>query len=327
MINLVITETKRPSSLDQLQTLVQSHTNEDFNITLGDLSIDGDHVMLNDKRHMLRHNGLKGLLSKIGMPISYAQKIPTDLFRDSVNRLIKTYGDTELLVRVQDSEVRAILSPNYVALDCKDLVKHARKAVDVGLGVERISYDGDSAVIQMISKTEVKAKEVGDISKIGVSLSTSDTGLTHLEAAPFVYRMICTNGSIIPTSLGGGVHFIQKDVNPATAWEIFGESYAKILDRMSKIDNNFLINLENVKVTAANFVQVKNKLSEHAGSRKVSEILGKVEEEITNHGTEFSIFNIWNIVTESARDSHDMHIQHSLEIASGELLMEYGAKN
>lgn len=139
--------------------------------------------------------------------------------------------------------------------------------------------------------------------------------------------MICTNGSIIPTSLGGGVHFIQKDVNPATAWEIFGESYAKILDRMSKIDNNFLINLENVKVTAANFVQVKNKLSEHAGSRKVSEILGKVEEEITNHGTEFSIFNIWNIVTESARDSHDMHIQHSLEIASGELLMEYGAKN
>lgn len=325
MIKLVLPETKRPGTVDELSSLVASHKNEDMNILIGDISLKDDRMLINGKPYAVRHTGMKGLLNHIKMPGSYAASIPGDLFYDSVNRLCKTYGDFEVMVRTQDDEIRAVLSPSYIPLDSLDLVKRLEKAKEAGLTPARMQYDGDNVTVQLTSNTEVKASKVGDISKVGVSLETSDTNLYGLSANAYLYRLICTNGTILPTSLGGGVSFLQKNINQETVWNMFDESYTRIMDKMAQIDSEFLIRLENKKVDASNFIKVKNKLSDVAGGRKVAEVLRKMEEDIIERGSQVSVYDIYNTVTETARDSVNMFTAQLLEKSAGELLLEFGA--
>jgi hypothetical protein len=323
MMKLVVPETKRPATVDELFNLIGSHKNEDSIVLTGDLSLKEDKLLINGEPYAVRQSGLRGLLNHIKMPYSYASNIPTDLFYDSVNRLCKTYGDFEIMVRTQDKEVRAILSPNYIPLDSYDLVARLKQRPS-GLKPARINYDGDNLTVQLVTEAEVSAQKVGDVSKVGVSLETSDINLYPLSANAYLFRLICTNGAILPSTLGGGVSFMQKNVNPETVWGMFDEGYQRILEKMAQIDNAFLIRLENKKVDASNFIKVKNKLTEFAGGRKINDVLRKMEEDVLERGSEVSVYDIYNTVTESARDSVSLYAAQNLEKAAGELLMEFG---
>jgi hypothetical protein len=326
MIRLVIPETKRTTTVEELSALVKSHKNEDVITRLGDIKLENNRLIVGDSAYAVRENGMKGLLSHLHMPFGYASSIPSDLLYDSVNRLCKTYGDAEVLVRAQDGEVRGVLSPTYVPLDTNVLVDRLGDAQALGLMPARLSYDGDSLTVSMVTTAEVRAKEVGDISKVGVSLETSDIGCYPLSSGAYLHRMVCTNGAVLPVQFGGGVSFSQKKVNPDTVWALFDEGYARILDKMSKVDSEFLIRLGNKKVDAAGFVKARNTLSQAAGGRRIATILNGMEQELLEKGTDYTFYDIYNMVTSSARDEASLYVAQELEKAAGELLFSFGTE-
>jgi hypothetical protein len=326
MVRLVLPEVKRPDTVDELTTLVKAQKNEDAITRIGDLKLENDHLVVGSTAYALRENGFKGLLSELGMPFGYAASIPNDLLYDSVNRLCKTYGDTEVMLRTQNGELRGVLSPNYVPLDTDVLASRLSETSKLGLVPARIYYDGDSLSVSLTTEKAVHAKDVGDITKVGVSLETSDVNMYPLSAGAYLYRLICTNGAVVPAQMGGGVSFSQKKVNPDTVWNLFDEGYQRILTTMSKIDSEFLIHLENTKVSAADFVKAKDKLSKFASGREVARILKGMETELLESGTDYNFYDIYNTVTSAARDHSSMYVAKSLERAAGELLFAYGTE-
>jgi hypothetical protein len=245
---------------------------------------------------------------------------------DSVNRLCKTYGDFEVLVRAQDDEVRGVLDPNYVPLDTKDLVNRVSTSVEQGLVPSRINYDGDSLTLSMVTGKEVHAKDVGDISKIGVGFEASDVGLFPLSAGAYLYRLVCTNGAILPARMGGEVVFSQKKVNPDTVWSLFDEGYQRILTTMSQVDSEFLIRLDSQKVDVPGFVKAKEQLAKFAGGRKAADILKNMEADVLENGTDYTFYDIYNAVTSTARDEASLYTAQNLEKAAGELLFTFGTQ-
>jgi hypothetical protein len=227
---------------------------------------------------------------------------------------------------VQDGEVRGVLEPTYVPLDSEILANFLPECVKAGLSPTRINYDGDSLVAQFITAIELKANKAGDISQIGITCETSDIGAFSLSAHAYARRLVCLNGTTLPANLGGEVSFKHKSVNESTVWELFREGYQRILSNLSKIDSEFIIRLENRKVDAAGFVKAKNKLSEFAGGRKINVLLEGMEQELLEKGSDFNFYNIYNKITESARDSASLYEARNLEKAAGELLFEFGSK-
>jgi hypothetical protein len=326
MLRLVTPETVRPNTIEELNTLVSSHKNEDVIASIGEISLKEDKIIVRDSSYAIRPSGFKGLLQHIKMPLGYASSIPNDLLYDSVNRLTsKTYADSEVLLRIQDNELRAVLSPNYVPLDTTELMKHVSKAEALGLKPARITYDNDNILLSMVTEAEVKAKQVGDISKIGISLGTSDVGDTPLNAGAFLYRLLCTNGAILPVSFAGGMSFDQKKANPESIWSIFSSGFDKILHKMSQVDSEFLIRLEQTEVTAATFIKAKNKISQYAGGRKVDHLLKEMESDILDKDAKYTVFDIYNKITESAHRQPNLQDQRSLEMGAGELLLDFAS--
>lgn len=325
MIKLVVPETKRPATIDELSALVKSHTNTDFVIRLGEMHLNQDILEIEGtKKFALRENGFKNLLSELGMPFGYASNIPNDLLQDSVNRLIKTYGDFEVLVRSQDGEIRGMLEPNYVPLDCETLVGRLDKCTKAGLIPARLQYDGDSVVASLVTDKAITATKVGDISKIGISLETSDINLSQLMAGSYLYRLACTNGAVLPAQLGGEISFNQKKVNPDTVWNLFDEGYQRILQNMSALNSEFLIRLENTKVDAASFIKAEEKLAAFAGGRKVAAVLKDMEAQLKEKGTDYTFYDIYNTITSAARDEASLYTAQNLEKAAGNLLYSFG---
>jgi len=325
MIRLVTPELTRPNTIEELSKMVSSHQNEDIIASIGEITLANDKISVRGKSYAVRPSGFKGLLSYIKMPLGYASSIPNDLLYDSVNRLTtKTYADSEVLLRLQDSELRAVLSPNYVPLDSSELMKHISKASKLGLKPARISYDGDNITAAFITEVEVKAVEVGDISNIGITIETSDIGDYPLSSGAYLMRLVCQNGTVLPARMGGGLSFNQKGSNPETVWNSFGGGLEKILNRMSQIDSNFLIRLQNKKVDASNFIRVKNKLSEFVSGRKISHVLLDMENDVLEKGVSLSLYDLYNKVTNVATTEPNLLTARSLEIAAGELLFEYG---
>jgi len=327
MIRLVVPPTKRPTTIAELHALVNSHSNLDTVIRLGDLKLENDKLDIGGAPMAVRENGMRDLLTKIHMPFGYAASIPNDLLYDSTNRLLKTYGDLEVLVRTQDNEVRGILEPTYVPLDSGSLADRLNKTSDVGLLPARISYDGDSLTASLISEQKCTAIDVGDVTHIGVTLETSDVNRFNLSAGAYLHRLVCTNGAVVPAAMGGGMNFSQKKVNPDTVWDLFDEGYQRILKTMSEMDNEFLIRLQGKKVDAAGWVKAKDKLSQFASGHKVAQILRSMESEAKERGTDFNFYDIYNAVTSTARDEASLYTAQSLEKAAGELLFSFGSKN
>ncbi|VVB51783.1 Uncharacterised protein [uncultured archaeon] len=328
MIRLVVPPTKRPATVSELSDLVKSHKNEDVVSRLGDLKLEQDKLLVKSMSSSaglaVRESGMRDLLSHLGMPYHYANAIPNDLLYDSVNRLLHTYGDFEVMVRSQDGEVRGILSPSYVKLDSSDLTSRLRKAAEVGLIPARILYDGDSLTASFVSDQKVTAVDKGDITQIGVALSTSDIDRFQLSAEAYLYRLVCTNGAVLPVSMGGGVSFSQKKVNPDTVWDIFDKGYQRILERMSQTDSEFLIRLQNKKVDANGWIRTKDKLSKFASGRRMAEVLKNMELEAKERGTDFNFYDIYNAITQTARDEASLYTAQNLEKAAGDLLYSFG---
>ena len=247
MIDLVENETRNFKTLKGLRSFLKEEDSdkkerlvEFANWEMGEEGLGIKNKKGKFKTYPMRDSGMKTLLKTFQMPVKfYYKKSPTDMLVRDINRMRDEFSpDSEMLVFIQNKEVRAVTRPNI-----KHVATHATLLDNCELNkniFQRGSYSDYG--LRITTSDEAKPIKVakGDIINMGIELMYSDVGFFPTSGAPFLNRLICTNGLVI------------KEKNPLLT--SFSMSFGT-----NMTEQNFLSHLNgNIKIVEADSGILKN---------------------------------------------------------------------
>lgn len=158
------------------------------------LSIEGEP---NREINTLAHGQIA---EKLGIPKRYYDEIGEieGLRSINVNALMK-HRNQPAFVRTLDNRVRAYLSDRYKPIDNFPLVTEAILPVTGefnGLKILSMNITEVKMYLQFVLPVLAADVKPGDTVYYGVTISNSEVGMGALNIEEFLYRLVCSNGSI-----------------------------------------------------------------------------------------------------------------------------------
>lgn len=145
----------------------------------------------------LRDLAFSQLSTKIGVPAHYIRSLPVRLQVACMNWGL-VHQNSPALLRLAGTEVRAILSDRYAAVDDSLLLEMIAETLDkTGYrddALVRAVAVGPHTVMRITIPNEGVAVRVNDVMESGIDISNSELGLRSVQVTPVTYRLICTNG-------------------------------------------------------------------------------------------------------------------------------------
>jgi|GEM_PF-541288 len=140
------------------------------------------------------------LAEKTGIPVKYYQRMKEEghleLLVENVNTWL-SHNDSDVLVRVLDGNVRAILSNRYRVMDNYDLLFAALDEFKQhGVEIHRCDLSDTHMYIKVVKPYEIQEIAKDDKVVPGLVLTNSEVGAGALKVEPFMLRLICDNGLI-----------------------------------------------------------------------------------------------------------------------------------
>ena len=167
----------------------------------------------------------------LGIPAPYYDRMRTDapeLLAGNVNRWLADHTDGVRMLRTLSPTVdvwedagkwrpqhtlRAFLSNRYRPLDNYDLAQAVLPELDAnGFTLRSHELTDTHLYLKAVLEERTLDVAVGDAVAIGVSIRNSDVGCSSLSIAPFVERLVCTNGMTI-NDLGTRRRHVGKRLN------------------------------------------------------------------------------------------------------------------
>ena len=159
----------------------------------------------------------------LGIPAPYYARMHSDapeLLAGNVNRWLADNTDGVRMLRTltptaeaHRHTLRAFLSNRYRPLDNYDLAQAVLPELDAHSFTLRSHELTDTHLyIKAVLEERTLDVAVGDTVAIGVSIRNSDVGCSSLSIAPFVERLVCTNGMTI-NDLGTRRRHVGKRLN------------------------------------------------------------------------------------------------------------------
>ena len=147
----------------------------------------------------LRSTGLSGLLSRLGAPVEFVRdRLPAPLQLATVNYLMADQRVAPGVLRLRGDEVTAVMSERYAPFDVERLVETVREAlVSHGALAEvrvRAVASGPVDALRLTFPSEAVAVKPGDVSHVGLDISSSSFGRSAVHVRSLVWRLVCTNG-------------------------------------------------------------------------------------------------------------------------------------
>jgi Domain of unknown function (DUF932) len=193
------------------ERIIQAHKADGFSqdLPITDLKTwavaphDGQFALVPLTRHHppkpLRNNAFGNLMTRIGAPADFIRRLPAPLQLANVNYLLGVHDETtSATLRLRGEEVAAVVSDRYAPLDVEELVTCVRDALvrfDLLHGVRvRGVCSGMLDNMRLILPSESVAVKVGDLSNVGIDISTSSFGRSAIHLSPMIWRLICLNG-------------------------------------------------------------------------------------------------------------------------------------
>lgn len=138
----------------------------------------------------------------LGIPAKYYNKMRQQnpmLLAENVNAWFET--DPKLrMVRTLDGTARAFLSDSYRRIDNYDIAKTVLPILinEQKLNIESCEITDSRMYIKAVNPRLTKEVSVGDAVQSGIMITNSEVGLGSMTIQPLVYRLVCTNGMIVP---------------------------------------------------------------------------------------------------------------------------------
>jgi hypothetical protein len=193
-------------------------------VPVKDISFDSlESVSISNEVHPMRPIAQQSFAYRLGIPIQYLKKCPSEVQAYNMNHWIKQEKNEQLFVRFDEREVRALFTPKYQPIDNFEVLER----------LDSLGYPPETPVqchldSEFMSLSILDGKQTfslnGDKMTPGVSVSNSEVGLACLSIAAFFLRLICTNGLIAKTE----VHASYKHVS----LKVFKE-FPQVLEKVS----------------------------------------------------------------------------------------------
>lgn len=199
-------EVKTTSLEDGIAQLESDFRVEHTETALDELALDTEgHLTRQGERHPMTKWALESLCGVVGIPASFARKIPWDLLRHNFEEL-KAKRDCRMMLAL--GRERTLIN----VIEQRKLGYFPAKSIDVLRslqGLERqLQVHGlriaDRGIEVSFLDPAVGTLEpaVGDITGIGLRLTNSETGYRGLKASSFLLRLVCTNGAVLSNDWG-----------------------------------------------------------------------------------------------------------------------------
>ena len=148
---------------------------------------------------LLRGAAFSNLATRVGAPADFIKRLPAPLQLANMNWLLTSQACAmPSMLRLRGDEVTAVVSDRYAPLDAPELLDAVRDAlVNHGaIGEVRVKSiaTGMVDVLRLVFPSGTEAVKVGDISALGVDISTSSFARSSLHVRGLVWRLKCTNG-------------------------------------------------------------------------------------------------------------------------------------
>ncbi len=192
---------------DRVANMARFH--EDRLIPVDDVSFkDLERVCISGATYNLRPIAQQSICYRLGIPIHYLRKCPSDLQQNHLNYWIKHEKNEKLFFRFDQGEVRAIFTPRYIPTDNLEvldrLLEHGYKP-DTRV---QCSLDDEFMLVSVPDDRET-FRINGDRMTPGISVSNSEVGLAALSISTFTLRLVCTNGMISKTEVSASYRHVS----------------------------------------------------------------------------------------------------------------------
>jgi hypothetical protein len=165
-------------------------------------------IMGHEPPHALRAAAFSMLCARLGAPVEFLRdRLPAPVQLAVLNVLMaQSDRATSALLRLRGEEVSAVVSERYAPLDAEELVEGVRSALVRHGMLETVRVRGLATgmtdVLRLVLPNEQEAIQVGDVTAVGLDVSTSSFGRSALSVRGSLWRLVCKNGLRVPSGLG-----------------------------------------------------------------------------------------------------------------------------
>jgi hypothetical protein len=161
-----------------------------------------------EKRMPVSRLAQRQIADRLKIPAKYFDLMRTeypDLLDTNVNGWLQKVNDRRM-VRTMYGEVRAFLSDSYQRIDNVAIAERVLRVLNEKDGqfgtdcwkMESCEVTETKMYIKILSERLTDEVTVGDRVQAGFVVSNSEVGLGCVKIEPLIYRLVCTNGMILP---------------------------------------------------------------------------------------------------------------------------------
>ena len=254
------------------------------------------------------------LANRLGVPFSYLYRCPADLQAKNLNFWLeqeRKQRETFFLRFNGLKDVRAVFTDRYTAIDNREILV---KMLDLGFKPEQeVQSMLDDGMIVVKVPEYGRSFEVAlkDSVVPGLSIGNSEIGFLSFCIECFYLRLICTNGMVVPVSVGQSrfKHISRK------AFEALPESIRQVAESSNRQQAQMVIS---VNTPVHNPIQTIESFNKRFG-------LTQVEGEMVKAAWEQEpIQTMWGVIQAftGAAKSSDLNVEaaYRLERVGGQIL-------
>ncbi|MCB5272376.1 MAG: DUF945 domain-containing protein [Candidatus Cloacimonetes bacterium] len=219
---------------DELRTL--SRDNHDRVVSLRDVSsVTASTIKIGNQTHPMNNIAARALCSRYEIPYKYIRSIPHYLQSINLNHALIQHRDDEIFVRFNGDKVRGLFSTRYVPMDHVQIVK---ALMDAGVNPnKRVQLEVDYTLMRLSLVDAQRTFEVGhnDPHTPGISIVNSELGQSSFSIAPYVLRLVCTNGLItkVPGTATNFRHISDRALTRMP--QILSMAYERVDDQQKQL--------------------------------------------------------------------------------------------
>jgi hypothetical protein len=149
---------------------------------------------------VLRSAAFANLAARLGGPVEFLRRLPAPLQLANLGYLlISSDQPVTSTLRLRGDEVTALVSERYAQLDSEQLLASVRDALVRHGALEEVRVRSTATglidVVRLVFPSESVAIKVGDVSAVGIDISSSSFGRSAVHVRGITYRIYCSNGA------------------------------------------------------------------------------------------------------------------------------------
>jgi len=142
------------------------------------------------------------LAARLNIPYPYYDRMRKEqprLLDNNVNTWLQC-GEGHTMVRTLDGQARAVLSDRYRRLDNYDLANAVIPILQTlpNMRFESVELTETRMYLKVVVPPLAYTMAPGDVVQAGVVITNSEVGHGTLSVQPLLYRVVCSNGLIVP---------------------------------------------------------------------------------------------------------------------------------